>query len=304
LPRWFKTFLAIDFSLVFITTFLIGYLLITNQVSLLRVWNSSTRAFVNQFSTLVDNSLNIGRNNLDASVPVPLILSDQFSNITLLPIINSQTYVGDSSINAFGNPSWEFYGIDFREKRQQVVIKIFPRDKELNHGEPIVIAFYPGDECSFGNKKACVYAYKPSEDGNIIFLSIHSGVGGEAQQFRHIVEGTSINRAKYNIVKVMKNLHKLQGAKVTITQHGRKVDGLTLVTTGRVPAEHLADYFQAPIYHALPIAANDNLDLGNYIRPNQPQLVFETCGWKMRGEPWAEMVTPTTASVYLAVIQK
>ena len=305
LPRWFKIFLAVDLTLVAVTLFVIGYLLIENKVFEFSINSTSNSSLTGQILAMfIPDRWLKGNNEIVTSGRSPLMLEDQFSDIALFPFMFKDAVLSSSSLIEFGEPSWEFYGIDFTKKKQKIVIKIEPPDGQVNGGKPIIIAIFPANTCEFGKKKACIYAYKPSEQGNTIFLSIHSGVGSEAQQFRHAIEGTGINKAKYDLQTVKENLDALAGAKVTISQGDVVVKDLKLVATGRVPPRNLARYYAAPFYRALYLASDDNPVLINFTHPNQPQLVFETCGWKMRGEPWVDGTTPTTASVYIGVIQK
>ena len=71
-----------------------------------------------------------------------------------------------------------------------------------------------------------------------------------------------------------------------------------------MPAAELESYFSVPVSEALYQAAEYNATITDFIYPEEPQLVIETCGWKMPGEEQAEAVQPTTASIYLGVIQK
>ena len=96
----------------------------------------------------------------------------------------------------------------------------------------------------------------------------------------------------------------LQDAKVNIIQGDTVLEGFTFAAASRVPASSLLDYFSLPIPQALRLAADLNPSLSSYVRPDQPQLVIETCGWRMPGEPAPSGLSPTTSSVYLGVIRK
>lgn len=199
-------------------------------------------------------------------------------------------------------PSLDFYGIDF-SSRQKVTIMIYPPDKKVNRGKPIRLSFIPAENCRFGTKKACVYAYKPSVSGNVIILTVHSGVGGQAQSFRHALEGTGINRAGLELEAVQRNLKNLAGAEVVIEQGGRKVSQRMVDGLARIPARALGRYFKAPLAEILEIAANQTPHATAWVIPQAPILVIETCGWKMNGEAGAQNVSDTTGSIYLAVIR-
>ncbi len=201
-------------------------------------------------------------------------------------------------------PTLNFYGVDFNDHRQRIRIQIIPPNKKVNNGKPIVLSFIPGKKCKFGDGRACVSSYLSEGLSEVDFLTVHSGVGGEGQAFRHAVEGTGENQAGFSLKQVLANLRQLTGAEVVILQGDQVYTGFTLVATSRIPARSLKAYFQAPIQTALGTAASFDTTLETFLNAAQPQLVFETCGWKMPGEPWAPGVTGTSASVYLGVIQK
>ncbi len=199
-------------------------------------------------------------------------------------------------------PSLNFYGIDFAS-HEKVTITIYPPDKKVNRGKPIRMSFIPAGNCRFGTKKACVYAYKPSVTGNVIILTVHSGVGGQAQSFRHALEGTGINRAGLGLEAVQRNLKGLNGAEVVIEQGGRKVSQRLVDGLVRIPARALGRYFRAPMAKILEVAADFNPRAVTWVIPQAPILVIETCGWKMNGEAGSQNASDTTGSIYLAVIR-
>ncbi len=179
---------------------------------------------------------------------------------------------------------------------------IDPPSKQVNRGKPITLSFVPANSCPFGNQTACVVAHANGVN-NMIFLTIHSGVGGQAQDFRDAVEGTGINRAGYSLAKVQKNMDALAGAEVAILQGKRQISGLTLVGMTRVPPQYVQAYLSMPVQEALDFATRLDAKLMAAIDPTRPMLVFETCGWKMPGEPWYPGISSTTGSIYLGVIQ-
>ena len=197
-----------------------------------------------------------------------------------------------------------FYGIDFSKTGKRIRIKIIPRDRHVNAGKPLIISFLPGEKCDYGDQHACVSAYQPDPESEVIFVTTHSGVGGEAEEFRYAVEGMGLNRSGFPLERVRANLRSLGGADVIISQAGVEIKGLQMVAAGRVPAAGINHYFSMSIDQALETAASMNLTLAEFVHPAQMELVFETCGWKMPEEPWAPGVTSTTGSVYLGVIQK
>ena len=94
-------------------------------------------------------------------------------------------------------PSTDFYGINFSNNKERVTIKITPKNKKINGGKPIVISFLPGKRCVFGDQHACVAAFLNENLVNTIFLTVHSGEGGQAQSYRNALEGTLINSGAY-----------------------------------------------------------------------------------------------------------
>jgi len=197
-----------------------------------------------------------------------------------------------------------FYGIDLSKTGKRIRIKIIPKNRRVNAGKPLIISFLPGEKCDYGDQHACVSAYQPDPENNVIFVTTHSGVGGEAEEFRYAVEGMGLNRSGFPLERVRANLRSLSGADVIISQAGVEIKGLQLVVAGRVPAAGINHYFSMPIEQALETAASMDPTLVEFVHPAQMELVFETCGWKMPAEPWAPGVTSTTGSVYLGVIQK
>ena len=173
----------------------------------------------------------------------------------------------------------------------------------MNGGKAIKISFLPGKRCVFGDQRACVFNYLTSEGGNVIFISVHSGVGGEAQGLRNALEGTWIDQAAFSLRQVRAAMKGLMGAKAKIQQGARELDELSLVGVARVPADQIEAYFDSPIEASLRQAETSNPGFMEAIDPDQAMIVIETCGWKMAGEPWAAGVTSTTGSVYLAVLQ-
>jgi len=202
-----------------------------------------------------------------------------------------------------GAPSMNFYGIDFNDASRRIRIKIFPPNRKVNGGKPIVITFTPGENCKYGDRKACINAFFGAQGGEITYVTVHSGLGAEAESLRHALEGTGFDRAWFSPQRVKEKLRALQGAEVVIVQGDVEVRGLKLVSAGRVPPQHLRSYMNAPLPEALSLAASLNSSLVSAVDAAGPQIVFETCGWKMPGEPWSPGVTSTTGSIYLGAIQ-
>jgi hypothetical protein len=197
-----------------------------------------------------------------------------------------------------------FSGIDFSQRDKWIRIYIYPPEKRLNRGKPIVIAFLPGKNCRFGDDRGCVTSFQDAGQGKVTFLTVHSGIGGEGQAFRRAMEGTGLIGAAYNLKKIQANLNAWEGARVVITHGKKRYEGFTLTTLSRVPARHVNSYLGATIPQALEFATHLDADLSRPIASGEPLLVFETCGWRVPGERRAGKVPVSSASIYLGVIQK
>lgn len=197
-----------------------------------------------------------------------------------------------------------FQGIDFSNHDKRIRITIYPPDEQVNQGKPIVIVFYPGDRCAFGDQRACINSYQSREGGQVTFVTIHSGIGGQAENFRDAIEGSGLNQPGFSLKKTLSNLQALQGARVEVKQGETILGNLELAIITRIPASGVNKYIHSPADRALEIADDLGPDIPRLLHPEQPQLIFETCGWKMPEEPWAKSVSSTSGSIYLAVIQK
>lgn len=251
--------------------------------------------------------------------PTPTPFQPSYPTPTATPPSPTESYIygqehesQSSPINVVGKanesipsePSKNFYGIDFTNSSMRIVIQIQPNDRRVNGGRPIVISFFPGDQCLSEDKTACVNAYLNSNSVETIFVTVHSGVGNEGQAFRHAIEGTGYNQAALTLKQVKKNMTSLVGAEVTIIQGDLVVSGLQISSTSRIPANAVSDYIDRPIELALETAAEFDLPLSEYTQSDKPIIVFETCGWRMTGERWAKGVTNTSSSIYIGIIQK
>ena len=253
-----------------------------------------------------DREFPMTRTFLAATIAVPATITPTpFQPLHPTPLVTSsmkmtaQPIEQDSPVES----PFDFYGIDFSRAGKRIRIRIIPKDRRVNTGKPIIISFLPGEKCNYGDQHACVSTYQSISKNRVIFITTHSGVGGEAEEFRYAIEGMGLNRSGFSLARVHANLRALNGAEVIISQAGFKIKKLKLVAAGRVPATRIDRYFSVPIERALETAANLDPALQEFATPDQLQLVFETCGWKMPEEPWAKSVTSTTGSVYLGVIQ-
>jgi len=193
-----------------------------------------------------------------------------------------------------------FKGVDFSPGAAQISLKIFPDGEIFGTDQPVVISFLPGDRCEFGDGRACIYAFETASGARVVFASIHSGLGAEAEPFRDLVEGTGIHQALYDEEKIRRHLQGMAGSKIKISQWETQIEGLSLATVVRIPPEHMADYMQTPVEELLDFAVEINAMDPNLL--SQDLLVFETCGWRLPGEAPVPGVPDTSTSVYLGVI--
>ncbi len=200
-------------------------------------------------------------------------------------------------------PFHEFYSIDFHPGAAEIKLLLIPPTDQINHSRPIVITVNPSRKCPYEDGRACVKAFRTASGGNVIFVSVHSGVDGEAEAYRRAIEGLGVNQAGFSLKKIYTNLANLVGSAVLIKQGERSVDGLKLSAAGRVPPRLFQDYFNHPVEQALAIATKVNPELEDFVDPAGTILVFETCGWSVPGEAWAPGVTSVSSSVYIGVIQ-
>jgi hypothetical protein len=238
---------------------------------------------------------------------LPLVSTDRQIYLPFMPQMqpaNPPTHASSPpSAPDISPPSLNYMGIDFGNQQDWVRIKVYPADRRANNGQPIILKFLPGKHCTFGDHHACVAAFQRSGEAPVIWLTIHSGAGGEGQPFRNAVEGTGINRAAYSLQKTLANLQALSGSQVVISQGTTSVQDLSLQETARIPGSMVQGYFGTPLEDTLDFSSQIAPELLPVSHPTQPILVFETCGWRISGQPWFPGTTDTTASVYLGVIQ-
>ena len=192
--------------------------------------------------------------------------------------------------------------VDFTPGSTRITLEISPANQKMNNGKPFKVKVLPGKSCIFGDKYACVYAFKHNSHSSIIFLTVHSGVGGDAQKFRHIIEGTGINRTGLKLSQIKSNMEKLEGSLVAISQSDQPPISSVIEHITRIPAKDIKQYFSLPVEETIGFASKIDPELDQVFQPGVLYIVLETCGWKLAGEPWAPGVSATTGSVYLSVI--
>ena len=156
-----------------------------------------------------------------------------------------------------------------------VTIRIQPPEA-VNGGREINIRFSPASDCPFGGGTACISRHR---GGQVILLTVHSGVGGQGEAFRWAVEGSGINSAIFPLARIQENLAGLEDAPVILEMGTDSLDGLELSGVARVPPSALEDYFRLPFDDALALAAQSNQTLARALdKQGDGLLIFEICG--------------------------
>lgn len=188
--------------------------------------------------------------------------------------------------------------LDFPQEK--IRLRIFP-DQLVNGGKMIKMTFYPAPDCAFGSGRSCVSVHR---NGQVILLTIHSGVGGEGEAFRLAVEGLSLDQAGFSIGRIQANLADMQNAPVQLNLGPDNLGDFELAALARIPPLDLQRFFDLPFDDALERVASQNEPLRSALDSGEPLLAFETCGWQMPGEAWGEGSTATSASIYLGFIRR
>jgi hypothetical protein len=196
-------------------------------------------------------------------------------------------------------PARHFAAQLLEESGSQASLEIDP-PAAVNQGKSIQVNFLPGSECTFGSGTACLSRH---QRGDLLLLTIHSGLGGQAESFRRAVEGIGIDSALYSLARIHANLDALQGAPARLTVGSYMLDNLELVGVARIPPERLQEYFDLPGDAALDLAGEYNPAVKAALASGEELLAFEVCGWSVPGEPWAPGTSATTASIYIGFIR-
>jgi hypothetical protein len=195
--------------------------------------------------------------------------------------------------------SYQRFGIDFNNTRQTIKIDLSPPDATVNNGRVIKIAYRPGWPCEWTNHRGCTsLIYR----GQVVLVTLHSGVGGEGQPLRGALEGTWLDSAAFKLARVRANLTALRNADVKISQENATAQGIRVLAAARIPAGQVAEYFNLPVDEAINLAAQSSGEMTDALASQKPLLVIETCGWRQPEEPYAPGISSTSASVYLVVI--
>jgi hypothetical protein len=190
--------------------------------------------------------------------------------------------------------------IDISPTGSQITIMIEPNKEVFNSGKPVKISFLPGQHCNYGDGNACIYHFLLSNQSKVIFASVHSGLGGEGEPLRNLIEGTGLNQGLYTSNQVNKIAQSLAESEVTVYQGNTEINGLVLTIIARIPPASLETYLTLPVEQTLTYAME--LGLLNPEIFNSNMLVIETCGWQLPGDVQNLDYPNTTQSIYLGII--
>ena len=189
---------------------------------------------------------------------------------------------------------------DFKYDSQPVTIVIEPEMKFDHAGKNVEISFLPGNHCAFGEGYGCVYKFLTPNEKHVTFVSVHSGLGGEGDDLRNLLEGTGINQGLFKPDQVLNVAKSLIGSEIRIEQGDRKISDLTLSRVIRIPPEYVETYTALPVEdtleYAVKVASLDRTIL------NDNLMVIETCGWRLPGEEEIAGLNDMSYSVYLVIV--
>jgi len=193
------------------------------------------------------------------------------------------------------------FGIDFSDTSRVIETQLMPGDTSLNAGQPIIINFTPGWPCEWINHRGCTSLHY---NGQVVLTTIHSGMWGEGQELRNLLEGTWLNAASFPLDKVYANVASLPGGTARITQGKVSSGDIRVLAAVRLSASQAVDYYSLPIDDGLDLAAEMNPELADALASRIPLLIFETCGWRHPAEGYPPGSTDSSASIYLIAIGK
>ena len=189
---------------------------------------------------------------------------------------------------------------DIKYDSQPVTIFIEPDIKFDHAGKSVEISFLPGEHCAFGEGYGCVYKFLTPNEKQVTFISVHSGLGGEGDDLRNLLEGTGINQGLFDPEQVLSIVRSLIGSKIRVEQGDSKISNLSIAGVVRIPPEHVETYTALPVEntleYAVKVASLDRTIL------NDKLMVIETCGWRLPGEEEIAGLNDMSNSVYLVIV--
>lgn len=220
------------------------------------------------------------------------------NNHFFLPIIQSSDQepiktVTDNELNT------KLREIDTSPTGERITIIIDLKEEKKPSGSEVTISFLPGEQCYFGDGRACMYDYELPHNTRLILAAVHSGHGGEGDSFRNMVEGTGINQGLFPSDQVLKNIIALIGSDVLISQGETDISGLILKAIIRIPSAYIDTYLSLPIDQSFAFAQTIT---GIDLESNKNDLfVLETCGWRLPDETHFSSYPNSMQSIYLGV---
>jgi hypothetical protein len=183
---------------------------------------------------------------------------------------------------------------------QPVRLVIAPRADSFNRGRALSLAFQPGWPCQYSDQRAC---FSRQGGGQWLLASVHSGIGGDAEDLRRTLEGMGLNQAAVPLETIQRALDELSGSTVSM-QQGQISADLRVLAAARIPAQQVDEYYRLPVEQAFALAAQHNPALADVLAQARPLLVLETCGWRHPADPPAPGLSDTSASIYLIFLSE
>lgn len=189
--------------------------------------------------------------------------------------------------------------IDISPTGKRITINMHQKDNVSLSGVQVEISFLPGEQCIFGDGRACMYDFKIPNHNRVILASLHSGIGAEGEIFRDFIEGTGLNHGLYTTDQVNANIDSFISSEILISQGATEITGLVLQKIIRIPSAYIEPYLSLPVDQTIAYAqeiTNLNLEVNN-----QELFVLETCGWRLPDEKHFSEYPNSMQSIYLAI---
>ena len=274
---------------VLILCILVGGILIKPVLGLVPVLlNSASRKPVTNYP---DSSL------INGETPAEVPIDPNYIRFFPL-VIQNESFSEDQQ-----GETWNervFSSIDFTSNGSPINMTIMSKDG--NESEKWVeVLFLPGSQCIYGDGQACIFAFHLHNQTQVVFASIHSGLGGEGEPFRDMVEGTGINRGLFTPDQVENSMASIAGSDVFIKQGDLALQSLELTAIARIPPAFVEAYLALPIESTLDYAVEIGVLNPELLRGEV--FILETCGWQLPGEETNANYPSSAQSIYLGVVR-
>lgn len=191
--------------------------------------------------------------------------------------------------------------IDISPAGERITVQIQQKVDNPHSGRSVEVSFLPGEQCVFGDGRACMYYFDDSSNNRVILASVHSGTGGEGEVFRDFIEGTGINLGLYTTEQVTNNIQSLIGSEIHINQGETIISGLVLHEIVRIPAAYIETYLSLPVDQTLTLV--EEITGGRLDIFNQDLFILETCGWRLPDENHLSDYPNSMQSIYLGIFR-